>query len=187
MKITQTLDTDRKGWRAWLKKNHAKAKEIWIVYHKKHTGKPSISYNHAVEEALCFGWIDSTAKTIDKDKYAQRFTPRKDIGNWSELNKERVRRLMAAGKMTAAGLAKVGEVHSRTLHKPELRIPAKILKELKKDKQVWANFQKFPETYKLIRIGWIAATKRPQTYQQRLRYFLKMTKQNKQYGMLHKP
>jgi uncharacterized protein YdeI (YjbR/CyaY-like superfamily) len=175
---------NRKEWRAWLKKNHATTQEIWLVHHKKHTGRPHVSYSDSVEEALCFGWIDSTAKSVNTDTYAQRFTPRKDVGNWSELNKERVRRLIAAGKMTAAGMAKVGETHHRSLREPKLHIPAKILKELKKDPAIWKNFQKFPETYKIIRIGWIAATKRSATYTQRLQYFLKMTKQNKRYGML---
>jgi uncharacterized protein YdeI (YjbR/CyaY-like superfamily) len=184
MKITETLDTNRAGWRAWLKKNHAKAKEIWVIYHKKHTGKKRLPYNDAVEEALCFGWIDSTVKTVDKNCFAQRFTPRKDAGNWSELNKERVRGLIAAGKMTAAGLAKIDKTHADTLHNPQLRIPAKILKELKKDPGIWANFQKFPETYKRIRIAWIAMTSRPAAYKQRLRYFLKMTKQNKRFGTI---
>ena len=106
MKLGKTLYvTTRQAWRSWLAKHHATEKEIWLVYHKKHTGKPSIPYNDAVEEALCYGWIDSQTKGIDKDSYGQRFSPRKPSSQWSETNKERVRRLIKAGKMTPAGLA----------------------------------------------------------------------------------
>lgn len=106
MKLGKTLYVKKRGeWRKWLEKNHQKESEIWLVYYKKHTKKPSIPYNDAVEEALCFGWIDSSEKRIDKERYAQRFTPRKPKSNWSESNKERVRKLIVQGKMTPAGLA----------------------------------------------------------------------------------
>jgi uncharacterized protein YdeI (YjbR/CyaY-like superfamily) len=109
MDISKTLYvTNRDEWRAWLEENHATEPEIWLVYYKKHTSQPTIPYEDAVEEALCFGWIDSTAKRIDDEKYAQRFTPRKDHKNWSEPNKQRVRKLIQAGRMTPAGLARIG-------------------------------------------------------------------------------
>jgi uncharacterized protein YdeI (YjbR/CyaY-like superfamily) len=84
---------DRPEWRAWLEQNHASKDEVWLRYYKKHTGKPSVPYHDAVEEALCFGWIDSTVRSIDTEAYAQRFTPRRAKSKWSETNKERVRRL----------------------------------------------------------------------------------------------
>ena len=109
MNITKTLYVkDRKQWRSWLEKYHESEKEVRLLYYKKHTGKPRIPYNGTVEEALCYGWIDSTVKKTDEDRFAQRFTPRKAGSPWSEMNKERVRRLMNQGKMTPAGLAKVG-------------------------------------------------------------------------------
>ncbi|OGK25341.1 hypothetical protein A3C25_06180 [Candidatus Roizmanbacteria bacterium RIFCSPHIGHO2_02_FULL_38_11] len=105
MKLGKTLYIkNREEWRRWLEKNHKKEPEIWLVYYKKHTKKSSIPYNDAVEEALCFGWIDSTVKGIDGEKYAQRFSPRKPKSNWSEPNKERIERLIKEGKMTPAGL-----------------------------------------------------------------------------------
>jgi len=105
MKLGNTLYLkNRDEWRRWLEKNHKREPEIWLIYYKKHTKKSSIPYNDAVEEALCFGWIDSTVKGIDGEKYAQRFSPRKPKSNWSEPNKERIERLIKEGKMTPAGL-----------------------------------------------------------------------------------
>src|SRR5688572_13914949 len=95
----------RKAWRAWLEKNHASTKGVWLVYAKKNSGIPSLTYNDAVEEALCFGWIDSKINPIDENYYMQVFTPRKPQSAWSALNKTRVDRLLAGGLMTAAGLA----------------------------------------------------------------------------------
>lgn len=106
MNITKTLYVkDRDQWRKWLFENHDKEKEIWLVFYRKDSGKPRISYNDAVEEALCFGWIDSIEKGTDHERFAQRFTPRKPKSQWSETNKERVKRLIKDGKMTKAGFA----------------------------------------------------------------------------------
>ena len=89
MRLTKELYvTNREDWRAWLEQNHATEKEVWLLYYKKHTGKPTIPYDDAVEEALCFGWIDSTVKRIDDEKYTQKFTPRNDRSVWSESNKK---------------------------------------------------------------------------------------------------
>lgn len=105
MEIAKTFYArDRKEWREWLSKNHDKEKEIWLIYYKKASGKKSISYNDAVEEALCFGWIDSIEKSLDSERFAGRFTPRKPNSNWSKSNRERVKRLIREGKMTEAGL-----------------------------------------------------------------------------------
>ena len=99
----------REKWREWLEKFHDKEKEIWLVFYRKNSGKQSISYEIAVEEALCFGWIDSIEKGIDSKKFAQRFTPRKPKSQWSESNKERVRKLIKEGKMTKSGLKVIKE------------------------------------------------------------------------------
>ncbi len=192
MNLGKTLHIkNRNQWRKWLEKNHKSLPEIWLVYYKKHTGKASIPYNDAVEEALCFGWIDSTVKKIDEEKYAQRFTPRKLNSNLSETNKERVRRLIKEGKMTSAGLDKIKhhlEKKSQSIKEHAVKkfsLPDDILKKLKSDAQVWSNFQNFPEHYKQIRIGWIdSARKRPDEFQKRLRYFIKMTAKNKKFGMV---
>lgn len=98
---------NRKEWRNWLSKNHDKEKEIWLIYYKKTTDKPTISYNDAVEEALCFGWIDSIEKGIDEESFAGRFSPRKEKSNLSESNKIRIKKLIKEGKMTKGGFIKI--------------------------------------------------------------------------------
>src|SRR5215208_4566267 len=110
MEITRTVYvTNRADWRAWLERHHETETEVWLIYYKKHTGRSRIPYDDAVEEALCFGWIDSIVKRIDDEKFAQRFTPRKAKSEWSERNLIRVRALIREGKMTRAGLARVSE------------------------------------------------------------------------------
>ena len=171
---------DRAKWRAWLAKNHNKEDEIWLVAYKKHTGKPSVPYNDAVEEALCYGWIDSIVKRLDEDRTAQRYTPRRPKSQLSETNKERIRRLIDQGKMTKAGLEKVKDKLEE-----KVEISPDISKALKKDPTVWKNFQAFPESYRQIRVGWIeGARNRPDVFKTRLNYFIKMTGKNKLYGMV---
>lgn len=188
-KVTRTLYVHRVAdWRAWLRKHHKTTREIWLVYYRKETGKPRISYNDAVDEALCYGWIDSLVKSIDTRRYAQRFSPRKPTSVLSAMNRERVRRLIAAQRMTQAGLASISHVfdHKRdTKRKVSAKIPADIVRALKRDPAAWKNFQRFPESYKRIRIGWIVAARhRRAVLLQRLRYFIKMTAQNKRFGMV---
>src|SRR6184192_690748 len=111
--------TSREEWRAWLTKHYQAETEVWLIYYKKHTGQPRISYDDAVEEALCFGWIDSIVKRIDDEKFAQKFTPRRDGSKWSALNKRRLRKLVREGQMTEAGLAKVDLVTLREKATPK--------------------------------------------------------------------
>ncbi len=186
MEIGKTLYvTNRKAFRAWLKQNHKTEKDIWLIYYKQHTGKPRIPYNDAVEEALCFGWIDSIVKKIDDEMFTQRYSPRKKNSQLSDLNKERIRRLIKQKKMTSAGLKAIEHAFKISVEGEKLKIPQDILKELKQDKKIWKNFLLFPESYKRIRIGWIdSARSRPDVFQTRLNYFLKMTKKNKMYGMV---
>ncbi len=179
MDITQTPHvTDRKEWRAWLKKNYKTEKEIWLVYYKKTSGKPRIEYNDAVEEALCFGWIDSTVRKLDEERFAQRFSPRKPKSGYSQANKERLKKLITSGKVSKDVLATLGD-----LSEEKFKIPADILKAVKANKEAWGNFQKFSDGYKRIRIGFIdGARNRPEEFQKRLNYFIKMTGKNKQFG-----
>jgi uncharacterized protein YdeI (YjbR/CyaY-like superfamily) len=179
MEITETLYvTDRKDWRKWLREHYKSAKEIWLVYPKKETGKPRIAYNDAVEEALCFGWIDSTVKTLDKDRSAQRFSPRKPKSRYSPANKERLRKLVKQRKVIKAVRETLGDILEQ-----KFEVPKDILRAIKADQEAWKNFQKFSDAYKRIRIGFIdGARKRPEEFKKRLRYFIKMTEKNKQYG-----
>jgi len=179
---------NRTEWRAWLAKNHRAAPEIWLIYYKKHTGKPRVPYNHAVEEALCYGWIDSILKPIDADRWAQRYSPRKSTSRLSAMNRERVRRLIAAKRMTKAGLARIEHAFDHkqdAKQKADWKVPTDIERRLKAEPAVWKHFHRFPASYKRIRIGWIdAARHRREVFEQRLRYFMKMTAQNKRFGMV---
>lgn len=181
MQITETLYVaDRRGWRKWLSENHSTKSEVWLVYYRKGSGKPRIAYDDAVEEALCFGWIDGIEKRLDDESSAQRFTPRKAKSNWSELNKERARRLIERGEMTEAGLVKLGNALEEIFE-----IPADIIEALRADEQTWENFQQFPEGYKRIRVGYIEEVRRqPDIFKKRLAHFLKMTALNKTFGTL---
>jgi uncharacterized protein YdeI (YjbR/CyaY-like superfamily) len=179
MEITKTLYVaDRKAWRKWLKAHYKKEPEIWLIYYKKASGKPRIEYNDAVEEALCFGWIDSQDKTIDSERYAQRFSPRNPKTPYSQTNKERLRELLGQGKVipeVAASLA--------YLEEERFEITADVLAALKADKLAWKHFQEFSDRYKRIRIGFIeGARNRPAEFTKRLNYFVKMTAKNKQFG-----
>ncbi|MFA7707999.1 MAG: YdeI/OmpD-associated family protein [Candidatus Pacearchaeota archaeon] len=187
MEIGKTLYiVKRKDWRAWLAKNHNKEKEIWLIYYKKASGKPRISYNDCVEEALCYGWIDSIAKGIDEEKYCQRFSPRRKTSVLSEMNKERIRNLIKNKQMTEFGMKAVENLFSKDDSK-EFIIPKDILEELKKDKRVWENYQKFPEHYKRIRISYIerARNRGKQEFEKRLNNFIKMTAKNKRFGFVN--
>lgn len=180
MEITETLYVaTRKDWRAWLRANYKKKKEIWLIYYNKKSGRPRIGYNDAVEEALCFGWIDSTVKNIDDDRFAQRFSPRNPKSGYSQLNKERLRRLVKQGKV----IKEIREKVSGILEQEEWEIPPVILSAIRSDKEAWKYFQKFSEPYKRVRIAYIAsAEQRPEEFQKRLDYFIKKTAQNKQFG-----
>jgi uncharacterized protein YdeI (YjbR/CyaY-like superfamily) len=193
MEIGKTLYAkNRKVWRSWLAKNHRSASEIWLIYYKKHSGKPRIPYNYAVEEALCYGWIDSILKPIDEKCYAQRFSPRRNKSKLSEMNKERIRRLIKAKKMTRFGCESIQHHMEKNPKKSsgsqnliKTVLPQDILEIIKTDPVAWKHFVKFPMSYKRIRIGWIdAARHRPDIFNQRLKYFLKMTQWNKRFGMV---
>ena len=181
MKLGRTLYVmDGKAWRAWLRKNHKVRREVWLIYYKKASGKRRIPYGDAVEEALWYGWIDSTIKRVDNERSAHRFLPRRPRSFLSETNKERVRRLIQAKKMTRHGLAII-----QVQFNQEFIFAEDIMASVKRDATAWKNYRAFPESYRRIRVGWIdAARHRPEIFQQRLRYFLKMTAQNKKFGMV---
>jgi uncharacterized protein YdeI (YjbR/CyaY-like superfamily) len=187
MEIGETLYVkDREKWRAWLVKNYSKEKEIWLIYYNKASGQPRISYNESVEEALCYGWIDGIVKRMDKDRFVQRFSPRRKTSVLSEMNRQRIRMMIKQKRMTPMGLKAV--VHAFDVEKDKKEkfvMPLDILKELKKNKQVWENFQKFPEHYKRIRIAYIDGYREiPDEFRKKLNYFIKNTEKNKRFGMM---
>lgn len=193
MKIGKTLYVHKtKDWRAWLKRNHARTKAVWLVYYKKESGKPRVSYNDAVDEALCFGWIDSTVKTLDTERFCQRFSPRRKGSPCSELNKHRAIRLIKEKRMTPAGLAALegtlgggARIHKGAIrHDGPLKVPAGIARALKKA-GAWGRFLRFPEPYRRIRVSWVAAARRrPAIFKRRLDYLVKRTAKGERFGML---
>jgi uncharacterized protein YdeI (YjbR/CyaY-like superfamily) len=179
MEITETLlVTNREDWREWLQAHYQSKSEIWLVYNKKQSGKPRIPYNDAVEEALCFGWIDSTVKTLDDNQYVQRFSPRKSKSRYSQTNKERLKRLIEQGKVmpeVLEGLADAGL--------DEFEFPVDIMAALQANEQAWENFQTYSEPYRRIRIAYVdGARDRPGEFEKRLKRLLRLTEQGKQFG-----
>ena len=119
MKVGKTFYArNRREWRSWLARHHKTAPEIWLIYYKKHSGKPRVSYNDAVDEALCYGWIDSILKPIDADCYAQRFSPRRPTSRLSEMNRERVRRLIASRRTSGDACARTPSCGSASSASP---------------------------------------------------------------------
>lgn len=187
MNIGKTLYvTERQRWRSWLSKHYAVEPEIWLIFYKKDSGKKRIPYNDAVEEALCYGWIDSIVKKLDADSFAQRFSPRKPNSNLSELNKERIRRLIRSKKMRKPGLASIARhLSTFALTPKEFIFPADILREIRKNPIAWKYYQQFPLSYRRIRVGWIDGSRqRPDVFKKRLKYFVAMCEKNKRFGMV---
>ncbi len=187
MKLGKTVYvTDRKAWRTWLSKNYDKEREIWLVYYKKSSGRPRIPYNDAVEEALCFGWIDSTVKSIDSERYAQRFSRRRPGSQLSQLNRERIRKMISEKRMTSAGLAAVSHAFKADSDSREFAVSKDIMAAIKKNKSAWENFQQLPESYKRIRIAYVEGRRRQgaEAFQKSLRNFIRMTARNKRFGFV---
>lgn len=170
--------SDRRVWRRWLRQNHKTKKEIWLIYYRKASGKPRLEYNDAVEEALCFGWIDSTVRKLDDLSFAQRFSPRNPKSHYSQANVERLRKLAADGRVADGVLKAIGSLLAQ-----QPALPADILKAIRKNKEAWRNFQRFSDSYKRIRIAFIeGARRRPTEFRKRLDYFIRMTEKNRQFG-----
>jgi uncharacterized protein YdeI (YjbR/CyaY-like superfamily) len=179
MEITRTLYVAKRSeWRAWLAQHYRTESEIWLVYPKKGTGVPRIAYNDAVEEALCFGWIDSLVKRLDEERSVQRFSPRKPSARYSQANIERLRALVGANKVIKEVADTLGDVLNA-----EFAFPPDILAAIQANPEAWKNYQSYSEPYKRIRVAFIeGARRRPEEFQKRLRYFIKMTAKNKVFG-----
>jgi len=161
----------RKEWRAWLAKNHAKEKEIWLVYCTLESGLPTIPYEDSMEEALSFGWVDGIIKKIDKDRYTRRFSPRKPGSAWSEINVGRYERAREAGLLTDAGIQAFGEEKTRKVF-ASLRkgrtVPPDLAAALQKKPKAAAFFETLAPTYKSHYVNWIEQAKRSETRADRI-------------------
>jgi uncharacterized protein YdeI (YjbR/CyaY-like superfamily) len=176
---------DRKAWRSWLQKYHESKKEVWLIYFKKHTGKLSITYNDAVEEAICFGWIDGQIKKIDDERYMQRFTPRTSKSLWSVINIERAKKMILQGRMTESGLTiyQAGvKKKERVPSSKNFTVPADLKEALTENKNAWNHFQKFAPSAKLAYVYWVNTAKTEETRQKRIRKTIERVAQNKKYG-----
>lgn len=164
----------RAAWRRWLRSNHASASGVWLQFYRKNAARASVSYVEAVEEALCFGWIDSLVKSLDEQSYIQLFTPRKRKSAWSRSNKERVERLIAAGLMTAAGLEKIEQARRNgsweSLDAVEaLEIPDDLRNALARNRKARENFEKLSPSRKKQFLYRVNGARRPETRRKRIR------------------
>jgi len=174
------LFTTPDAWRAWLEKNHAKADGVRVRFYKKDSGKKSINYDQALDEALCFGWIDGQANKYDADSYTQKFTPRRSRSMWSKRNREHVARLIKEKRMTPAGLKAIesakadGRWESAYDSPKNMKVPADFLKELRKNKKAYAFYQTLNKA-NTYAIAWrLQTAKKSQTREKRLKALLAM-------------
>ena len=182
----------RGQWRKWLEKNHSTAPGIWMIYYKKETGKRKFDMADAVEEALCFGWIDSVAQKLDDERTMQKFTPRKPKSIWSKINKKRIEKLIEQKLMTPAGLATIERakqngswdtLNSSDLHTDNNSMPDELEKALSKNKKALANFLAFPPSYRKRFLFWIDSAKTLGTKAARIKQTLLMAAANKKPGL----
>jgi uncharacterized protein YdeI (YjbR/CyaY-like superfamily) len=161
----------RAAWRAWLRKHHRSASEIWLVFHKKHAGVTSVDYEESIEEALCFGWVDSLVRRLDDDRYVRKFTPRKADSAWSTINRRRYASLAKRGLLERAGRANApGKKTSvAPARRPWTDLPQYIEGALKDNGAAWHNFEQLAPSYRRAYVGWIDSAKREETKQRRLR------------------
>ena len=174
---------DRKGWRKWLEENHSSEKEIWVIIYKKKSGENGLKYQEAVEEAICFGWIDSKMQSIDAIRFRQRFSPRKKNSIWSRSNKETAEKMIQEEKMAQAGFETINEAKrngkwdAAYSSKMPLTVPKDLAKALKENELAWKNFKNFSNSTKLQYIYWVKSAKKDETRRKRIIEVVKKAKQ----------
>jgi uncharacterized protein YdeI (YjbR/CyaY-like superfamily) len=185
--MSRDLDTldlrTRKAWRQWLTKHHASSPGIWMVRHKQHSGVGSMPYEDLVCEALCFGWIDSLVKRLDKDRYAIKVTPRKPSSNWSDVNRRRWRELDAAGLLAEPGRA-AAPTGNRYAPRPSVpQLPAYVAQAFKTNAKAWEFFRALAPTYRRNFVVWIHTAKRPETRDRRIREAIELLSAGRKLGL----
>ena len=186
---------NRKSFRNWLEKNHDTNPGIWMIFHKKHVNLDGITYPEALEEALCFGWIDSIIKKVDDDRYVRKFTPRTNISKWSDVNRKIVLRLMEKGMMTEAGFKKI-DIYVKTgsvdwkISKTHLDgqektsdIPDFILQAFAENEPALSHFHRLAPTYQKHYIRWITSARKEETTLSRLKEAVELLKENRKLGL----
>ncbi len=179
----------RADWRAWLVENYATAQEMWLVFYKKHVGKPGLTYLEALEEALCFGWIDGILKRIDDEKHTIRFSPRRRNSIWSEQNKKRVGRLIQEGRMTEAGLAKIrdakanGQWEKAAVREDVTLVPPELTAALAENARARDNFEKLAPSYRRRFIYWVSMARHDETRHKRVTEVVRLLARNERLGL----
>lgn len=178
--LSQIRFENRAAWRKWLDANHQSSKGIFLVFYKKHTQIPSVNYIEAVEEALCYGWIDSLVKKIDEKSYMQKFTPRSERSQWSVTNQRRIEKLIRENKMTPHGLRLVkiakknGTWPIKSVENQNLEFSAEFLQTLKENKEAWMKYKSLPPSHQKQYRNFVMCAKRPETRERRFNKILGM-------------
>ena len=179
-----TLDVrTRAEWHQWLAEHHASSPGIWLVRYKQHAGVKSMPHGDLVCEALCFGWIDSLIKRLDKDRYAIKVTPRKGTSKWSDVNRKRWKQLKAAGLLVPPGLAAAPTANTYAPRPAIPELPAYIAKAFKTDIRAWQHFQALARAYRRDFVVWIHMAKRPETRERRIRQSIELLSAGKKLGL----
>ena len=177
-------------WRQWLEKNHARADEVWVGFHRKSTGIPSITWPEAVDEALCYGWIDGIRKSIDATRYKNRFTPRRKGSNWSQVNIAKVAELTRQGRMRPAGLAAFEGATSRGYTHEQrglVTLGEEYERRFRANKRAWAWFEAQAPHYRKLATRWVTEAKRDDTRERRLDLLIKDSAAGRRIGPTRRP
>ena len=176
---------NRDEWRYWLENNHTISNEAWLIHYKKSSGKKGLNHFNAVEEDLCFGWIDSKLKKIDEERFILRYSPRKSKNVWSKINKEKAEKMISLGKMTQAGFDKIEEAKKQGFwdaaytNLTKERLPSDLKNALMVNKKAWHNFQQFANSYRNMYIGWVKNVKTEETRKKRISKVVESSLENK--------
>ena len=183
---TKLIELDvrnREKWRTWLAKHHASSPGVWLIRHKQHTGVTTMPYEDVVQEALCFGWIDSLIKRLDADRYAIKVTPRKPTSKWSDINRKRWHDLEAAGLLAPSGLA-AAPTGNRYAPRPTIpELPRYVADAFKSNPRAWRHFQTLAPTHRRHFVVWIHTAKRPETREKRIRESIELLSAGKKLGL----
>ena len=184
-KVLKTFDASTpEQWRRWLAEHHDSASEVWLVFHKRHTGRASIAYEDAVDEALCFGWIDSLVRRLDDARYARKFTPRKPNSRWSTSNRKRYGQLKARGRLMPAGLSRPPTDRSGDAPRPSPeKVPLYIREALRNHPAAHRYFESLAPSYRRLYIGWIDSAKQQATKARRLQEAIRLLAAGKKLGL----
>ena len=175
---------NRREWRSWLARNHAREESVWLIHHKKNSGKKGLTHPEAVEEAICYGWVDSQLRSIDIESFALRYTPRRKRSVWSQINKDTAMRMIAEGKMTKAGLTAVEEARKSgkwaSAYSSRVRptVQEDLRNALEKDKVALRNFDRLSNSHQVQYIFWVDGAKRAVTRERRIAEVVKRMRQS---------